>query len=86
MSESDRTPGKRNRSHVPPLAPRASTIAYEVPGASVCSRQAAPIPDRPAPTMRTSTCSAPVMSPGRGFVGVTARSLLLADALVIAEH
>ena len=34
MSESDRTPGNRNRSQVPPLAPRASTRAYEVPGAS----------------------------------------------------
>ena len=34
MSESDRTPGNRNRSQVPPLAQRASTIAYEVPGAS----------------------------------------------------
>ena len=37
MSESDRTPGNLNRSHVPPLVPRASTIAYETPGASVCS-------------------------------------------------
>ena len=34
MSESERTPGNRNKSQVPPLAPRASTRAYEVPGAS----------------------------------------------------
>src|ERR1700759_1807742 len=62
MSESDRTPGNRNRSQVPPLAPRASRMAYEAPGASVCRWQAAPMPDRPAPTMSTSVCSAAVGS------------------------
>src|SRR4051794_31936349 len=54
MSESERTPGYRNRSQVPPMASRASRIVYVRAGHSVCSRYAAPIPDRPAPTMRTS--------------------------------
>src|SRR5215469_8640293 len=34
-----------------------------MPGAAIFSRQAAPIPDRPAPTISTSTCSA-AMSAG----------------------
>lgn len=37
---------------------RASTIAYERSGHSVWSRYAAPTPDRPAPTITTSMCSA----------------------------
>ena len=32
MSESDRMPGYRNRSQVPPMASRASKIAYEAHG------------------------------------------------------
>ena len=32
MSESERMPGKRNRSHVPPIAPRASRIAKLLSG------------------------------------------------------
>src|SRR3954452_418417 len=57
MSESERMPGKRNRSHVPPLVPRASRIANVLSGQRCRSRHAAPIPERPAPTIRTSTCS-----------------------------
>src|SRR4051794_22566816 len=63
MSESERMPGKRNRSHVPPLEPRASRIVKVLPGQRCRSRQAAPIPESPAPTIRTSTCS-PGMSRG----------------------
>ena len=57
MSESERMPGKRKRSHVPPSAPRASRIAKRLSGQSSCSRHPAPIPERPAPTISTSTCS-----------------------------
>src|SRR5271165_2356987 len=45
-------------SQVPPIAERASTIAKLRSGQSRCRWQAAPIPDSPAPTIRTSTCSA----------------------------
>src|SRR5918992_6305459 len=57
MSESERTPGYRNRSQVPPIEPRASRIAYDLPGRSVSRWQPAPTPERPAPTIRTSRCS-----------------------------
>ena len=36
MSESERTPGYRNRSHVPPIASRASKIAQDAHGHRVC--------------------------------------------------
>ena len=48
-SESERTPGKRNRSHVPPIASRASRIAYVRPGCRAWRWHAAPMPDTPAP-------------------------------------
>src|SRR5262245_37913757 len=72
MSESDRMPGYLNRSHVPPLASRASRTATLLVG--TCSRtwQAAPMPERPAPTMRTSTCSGEVTS--RTYVSGRRRS------------
>src|SRR5919202_3471183 len=57
MSESERMPGKRKRSQVPPITPRASRMANVLPGHFSRRRHAAPTPDRPAPTMRTSTCS-----------------------------
>src|SRR3954454_14146524 len=58
MSESERIPGYRNRSHVPPMEPRLSTIANDLSGHFCVRWQAAPMPDSPAPTIRTSTCSA----------------------------
>src|SRR4051812_3040028 len=57
MSESERIPGYRNRSHVPPIASRASRIANDLSGQFMRRWQPAPIPDRPPPTTRTSTCS-----------------------------
>src|SRR6478735_8168386 len=65
MSLSDRTPGYRNRSHVPPLDARASRMAIDFEGKAVVRRQAAPMPERPAPTMRTSRCSAMMVLPDR---------------------
>ena len=62
MSESDRMPGYLKRSQVPPLFARASRIAYDLPGSSVWSRYAAPMPDKPAPTIRTSRCSVLISS------------------------
>ena len=53
---------------MPPIAPRASRIAYVLPGHSSCRWQAAPMPDRPAPTTRTSTCSVP-WAHSRGSAG-----------------
>ena len=38
MSESERMPGYRNRSHVPPDASRDSRIAYVLPLHIVCRR------------------------------------------------
>src|SRR5882757_2267227 len=60
MSESDRTPGYRNRSQVPPIASRDSKIANDLPGHSRRRWQAAPTPESPAPMIRTSTCSADI--------------------------
>ncbi len=57
-----RTPGYRNRSHVPPMSLRPSRITKLRPGLFICRWHAAPIPLIPAPTMRTSTCSV-VMPP-----------------------
>src|SRR3954447_13623348 len=57
MSESERMPGYLNRSHVPPLASRASSRATLLVGSCSRSWQAAPIPESPAPTISTSTCS-----------------------------
>ncbi len=42
---------------MPPIADRASRMAYDAAGRSRTSCAAAPIPDSPAPTIRTSTCS-----------------------------
>jgi hypothetical protein len=58
MSESDRTPGYRNRSHVPPMASRASKIVNVRRGSAARNCRAAPMPDSPAPTISTSTRSA----------------------------
>src|ERR1700759_517377 len=63
MSESDRTPGYRNRSQVPPDASRDSRMRYFRDGNARCKWWAAPIPDRPAPTISTSTCSSIRSSP-----------------------
>src|SRR3954468_13760725 len=63
MSESERMPGKRKRSHVPPSAPRASRIANDLCGQRCWSRQPAPTPEMPAPTIRTSTCSEAMVGP-----------------------
>ena len=57
---------------MPPLASRASSSATLRWGWASSRRQAAPMPERPAPTTRTSTCSAasgwPVSVAGRGSV------------------
>src|SRR5260221_8142968 len=79
MSEPARTPGNRNSPPVPPVTPRASTIAYDMPGACICSRQAAPIPDRPAPTIRASTCPGPA-------AGSTARAGVAFILLPVLLH
>src|SRR5436305_4857628 len=72
MSESERMPGYRNRSHVPPIVSRPSKIAKVLPGSVVFSWQAAPTPDRPAPTISTSRCSvAAGIAAGRSLVAVT---------------
>src|SRR3954470_12010817 len=57
MSESERTPGYRNKSHVPPIAPRPSRITKLFSGHFRRRWHAAPIPESPAPTTSTSTCS-----------------------------
>src|SRR3954470_7836759 len=44
-------------------------MAYVLPGSRSWSRQAASTPDRPAPTIRTSTCSAVVMKPAYPSAG-----------------
>src|SRR5579859_1114551 len=69
MSESERTPGYRKRSQVPPIVSRASRIAYVRPGKADLRWCAAPMPDRPAPMISTSKCS--VMS-SRGLPGAGA--------------
>ena len=58
MSLSDRMPGYRNKSQVPPIAPRRSKTAKVRSGQSRCKRTAAPMPDKPAPIMITSNNSA----------------------------
>src|SRR3954464_15167060 len=63
MSESERMPGERKRSQVPPIASRASRIVKLLSGHSRLRWHAAPTPDRPAPTIRTSTCSMPTEGP-----------------------
>src|SRR5689334_9654255 len=60
MSESERMPGYRKRSQVPPMDWRRSRMRYDVWGRSMLSRAAAPMPDRPAPMMSTSTSVTPV--------------------------
>src|SRR5688572_15870342 len=67
MSESERMPGYLKRSQVPPLAARLSGIATLLPGRRVRSWHAAPMPESPAPTIRTSTCSV-IVPPGCGLV------------------
>src|SRR6185295_9432007 len=57
MSESERMPGYRNRSHVPPTESRASRTANVLPGHLSWTWYAAQIPEMPAPTISTSTCS-----------------------------
>src|SRR5215213_7037590 len=57
MSESERMPGYRNRSHVPPIAWRPSSMTKLFVGHSIFRWQAPPTPDSPAPTIMTSTCS-----------------------------
>src|SRR3954464_5181740 len=53
------------------MASRASRTATLLPGHSCARRQAAPTPERPAPTTRTSTCSTPVGSAtGTGLAGM----------------
>src|SRR3954453_10306906 len=56
MSESERMPGKRNRSQVPPSVCRSSRMAKLLVGRWAFTKQAAPMPESPAPTMSTSTC------------------------------
>ena len=51
-------PGYRNRSQVPPDAARASKMAKVFRGCSVRKYRPTPTPDMPAPTTRTSRCSA----------------------------
>ena len=58
MSLSERMPGYRNKSQVPPIAPRRSKTAKVRSGQSRCKRTAAPMPDKPAPIMITSNDSA----------------------------
>src|SRR6188768_3835060 len=57
MSLSERTPGYRNRSQVPPMSARPSRIAYVRPGQLAWRWYPAPIPEMPAPTTITSKCS-----------------------------
>src|SRR6476646_7396762 len=47
-------PGNRNRSHVPPIASRPSRIANVCPGRRARRCAAPPMPEIPAPTIRTS--------------------------------
>src|SRR5262245_58336606 len=54
MSLSDRMPGYRNKSQVPPMASRPSRTAKVLPGQRRRKWMAAPIPARPAPTIITS--------------------------------
>ena len=56
-SESERMPGKRNRSHVPPIASRASSTVKVTSGSASCRCTAVPMPEIPAPTTTTSTHS-----------------------------
>src|SRR3954451_15693664 len=56
MSESERTPGKRNRSQVPPSVCRSSRMAKLLVGRWAFTKQTAPMPESPAPTRSTSTC------------------------------
>src|SRR5215472_13394269 len=58
MSESDRMPGYRKRSQVPPIASRASSTRTDLSGHSRRNWDAAPTPDSPAPTIKMSTVSA----------------------------
>ena len=58
MSESERMPGIAEQ--VPGAADRVARLEdreASCPGSAVCRWQAAPMPERPAPTIRTSTCS-----------------------------
>src|ERR1043165_4565576 len=57
ISESERTPGYRNRSHVPPNLSRPSSMTKLFVGHALRRWHAPPTPDNPAPTMMTSTCS-----------------------------
>ena len=50
-------PGKRNRSHVPPMASRASSTAHTTSRPCFDSRQATSTPAMPAPMTSTSTSS-----------------------------
>src|ERR1700678_2885138 len=59
------------------MVSRASKMAYEAQGASFSRWQAAPTPERPAPTIRTSTCSTVTcLSGGRGGEFVDQRSVV----------
>src|ERR687898_3217134 len=62
MSLSERTPGYRNRSHVPPRSARPSRITNDRSGHSRLRWQAAPMPDNPAPTITTSKCSGKILA------------------------
>src|SRR5215813_878274 len=54
MSLSDRMPGYRNKSQVPPMASRPSSTAKVLPEQRRFKWTAAPIPEIPAPTIITS--------------------------------
>src|ERR1700752_318704 len=71
MSESERTPGYRKRSQVPPIRSRPSSMAKLFVGHALLRWHAPPIPDNPAPTMMTSTCSTRyrVQKSGKGTNG-----------------
>ncbi len=58
MSKSQRIPGYRNKSQVPPIRARRSSTATVLSGNWAVSWQAVPIPDRPAPMIKTSKCCA----------------------------
>ena len=80
MSLSDLTPGYRNRSQVPPIDSLASRMIYRWLGQCMDRWQAAPIPDKPEPTITTSKYSFSV------FIYIRYRSILKRLNLTWLSH
>src|SRR6188768_3880121 len=85
MSLSERTPGYRNRSQVPPMSARPSRIAYVRPGQLAWRWYPAPIPEMPAPTTITSKCSTrPVYYDAR--MAGPQLQLMPGEKMILHEH